>query len=125
MIGRKTTAVFFVIALGLSFVACSDFEKNAYKTMAATQAEFQILQSRTAEATAHGIVSEDQWNRFSVEAHVFINIHSAAVDAFEVWHMTKNKNDKARLEALLGQLQPLVDKLKDLAASFEGSKSLL
>ena len=98
---------------------CSEFERTAYRTLAVTKAEYETLQSSVAEAAAHGLISEEQWNRFSAGGHRFIAAHNAAVDAFELWSRVQSPPNQARVAALLEILPRLVRELNGLAESFE------
>ena len=100
---------------------CSDFERAAYRTLAVTQAEYETVQRRVAEAAAHGLITEDQWNRFAAEGHRFIDAHNSAVDAFELWSRAKNPASEARVQALLEILPRLVRELNTLVETFESA----
>ncbi|MBI4442600.1 MAG: cell wall hydrolase [Acidobacteria bacterium] len=108
-----------LLLLGAVLSGCSDFERAAYRTLAVTQAEYETVQQRAVEAFLHGLMTEDQWNRFEVEAHRFIEAHNAAVDAFDLWSRTKNKSNEARLQAMLEILPRLVREINTLVESFE------
>jgi methionyl-tRNA synthetase len=105
------------LAFCLLLAGCSEFERTAYRTLAVTKAEYETIQSRVAEAAAHGLISEEQWNRFSAEGHRFIAAHNAAVDAFELWSRVKSQPNEARVAALLEILPRLVRELNSLAES--------
>jgi spore germination cell wall hydrolase CwlJ-like protein len=107
----------------LLLAACSEFERTAYRTLAVTKAEYETIQSRVAEAAAHGLITEEQWNRFSAEGHRFIASHNAAVDAFELWSRLKSSPNQARVAALLEILPRLVRELNGLADSFQSEPS--
>ena len=108
-----------MLLLGAVLSGCSDFERAAYRTLAVSQAEYETVQQRAVEAFLHGLMSEEQWNRFEVEAHRFIEAHNAAVDAFDLWSQAKNKNNEARLQAMLEILPRLVREINTLVESFE------
>lgn len=103
----------------LLLAGCNEFERAAYRTLAMTKAEYETIQTRVAEAAAHGLLSEEQWNRFSAEGHRFLAAHNAAVDAFELWSRVKTPPNEARAEALLELLPRLVRELNSLAESFD------
>lgn len=107
------------LSLLLLLFGCSDFERAAYRTLAVTQVEYETVQQRMAEAAVHGLITEEQWNRFAVEGHRFIDAHNSAVDAFELWSRAKNPANQARVQAFLELLPRLVRELNDLAASFD------
>jgi hypothetical protein len=102
----------------LALAGCSDLERTAYRVLAVTGAEFEAEQQRVAEAAAHGFLTEEQWNRFQVEAHRFIDAHNAAVDAFQLWSRTKRAGDVARLEAMLEILPRLIREIESLVSGF-------
>ena len=108
-----------LIALMLLLTGCSEFERAAYRTLAVTQAEYETVQRHVAEAAAHGLITEEQWNRFAVAGHRFIDAHNSAVDAFELWSRARNQANEARVLALLEILPRLVRELNSLAESFE------
>ena len=108
-----------VLLLGAVLSGCSDFERTAYRTLAVTKAEYETVEQQAVEAAIHGLITEDQWRRFEVEAHRFIEAHNAAVDAFQLWSQAKNKNNAARLEAMLVILPRLVREINSLVESFE------
>ena len=107
------------LSLFLLLAGCSDFERAAYRTLAVTQAEYETLQRHVAEAAAHGLITEQQWNRFAAEGHRFIDAHNSAVDAFELWSRAKNPASEARVQAFLEILPRLVRELNTLAETFE------
>jgi hypothetical protein len=107
------------LSLLFLLAGCSDFERTAYQALAVSQAEYETVQRRVAEAAAHGLITEQQWNRFAVQGHRFIDAHNAAVDAFELWSRAKNPANEARVHALLEILPRLVRELNALAESFE------
>jgi len=106
------------LSLLFLLTGCSDFERAAYRTLAVSQAEYETVQRHVAEAAAHGLITEEQWNRFAAEGHRFIDAHNAAVDAFELWSRAKNPANEARVAALLEILPRLVRELNSLAESF-------
>ena len=106
-------------ALSLPLTACNDLERTAYRTLATTQAEYETLQQHMVEAALQGLLTEEQWDRFVVAGHHFIQAHNAAVDAFAFWSQTKNKNNAARLEAMLEMLPRLIREINSLVESFE------
>ena len=108
-----------MLLLGAVLSGCSDFERTAYRTLAVTKAEYETVEQQAVEAAIHGLITEDQWRRFEVEAHRFIEAHNAAVDAFQLWSQAKNKNNAARLEAMLEILPRLVREINTLVESFE------
>ena len=123
---RRFGSLFVTCQLSLLLLlltSCNEFERAAYRTLAVTQAEYELVQSHVAEAAAHGLISEEQWNRFAAEGHRFIEAHNAAVDAFELWSRVKNPANAARVEALLEILPRLVAELNRLAGSFEERES--
>ena len=108
-----------LVALSLALTACNDLERTAYRTLATTQAEYETLQQHMVEAALQGLLTEEQWDRFVVAGHHFIQAHNAAVDAFAFWSQTKNKNNVARLEAMLEMLPRLIREINSLVESFE------
>jgi hypothetical protein len=116
---RRGTFRWSALLLLLLLTGCSEFERTAYRTLAVTRAEYETVQSHMAEAAVHGLISEDQWNRFAVQGHRFIEAHNAAVDAFELWSRVKTPANEARVEALLEILPRLVGELNRLAESLE------
>ena len=108
-----------LVSLCLLLTACSDLERAAYRTLAVTQAEYETIQRHVAEAAVHGLITEEQWNRFQVEGHRFIEAHNAAVDAFQLWSRAKSQANTARLQAMLEILPRLVRDLNSLVQSFE------
>ena len=108
-----------LLSLCLLLTACSDLERTAYRTLAVTQAEYETIQRHVAEAAVHGLITEEQWNRFQVEGHRFIEAHNTAVDAFQLWSRTKSQSNTARLQAVLEILPRLVRDLNGLVESFE------
>ncbi len=109
----------FSLLLCLLLSGCNEFETAAYRTLAVTQAEYETVQRHVAEATAHGLITEEQWNQFAVQGHRFIAAHNAAVDAFELWSHAKNESNEARVQALLEILPRLIRELNRLVESFE------
>jgi len=111
----------FACHLSLLFLlsGCNEFERAAYRTLAVTQAEYETVQARVAEAAAHGLLTEQQWNRFAVQGHRFIDAHNATVDAFELWSRVQDPSSEARLRALLDILPRLIQELNRLAESFD------
>ena len=107
------------LLLCLLLSGCNEFESAAYRTLAVTQAEYETVQRHVAEAAAHGLITEEQWNQFAVQGHRFIAAHNAAVDAFELWSRAKNEANEARVEALLEILPRLIRELNRLVESFE------
>ena len=103
----------------LATVACTDAEQAAYRTLAVTQAEYELTQQKVAEAAVHGLITEDQWNRFQAEGHRFIAVHNSTVDAFQLWSQSKSKQDTARIQALLEILPRLIRDLNTLVATFQ------
>ena len=103
----------------LLLAGCNEFERAAYRTLAVTQAEYETVQRQVAEAAAHGLITERQWNRFAVQGHRFIDAHNSAVDAFELWSRAKNPANEARLQALLEILPRLIRELNNFVESFE------
>jgi len=108
-----------LLPLLLLLTGCNEFERTAYRTLAVSQAEYETVQRHVAEAAVHGLITEEQWNRFAVAGHRFIDAHNAAVDAFELWSRAKNPANEARVLALLEILPRLVRELNSLAGSFE------
>ena len=108
-----------MLLLGAVLSGCSDFERAAYRTLAVTKAEYETVQQHAVEAFLHGLMTEEQWDRFEVEAHRFIEAHNAAVDAFDLWSRAKNKSNEARLQAMLEILPRLVREINTLVESFE------
>ena len=108
-----------LFAFCLLLAGCNEFERTAYRTLAVTKAEYETMQSHVAEAAAHGLITEAEWNRFSVQGHRFIAAHNAAVDAFELWSRAKSQENEVRLVALLEILPRLIRELNSLAESLE------
>ncbi|MBI4463394.1 MAG: cell wall hydrolase [Acidobacteria bacterium] len=115
----RASGVGLVLLLGVVMSGCSDFERTAYRTLAVTQVEYETVQQYAAEAYLHGLITEEQWERFRVAGHRFIEAHNAAVDALQLWSQTKSKSDTARLEAMLEVLPRLVREINSLLESFE------
>ena len=107
-----------LLAFVLFAAACSDMEKNAYRVLAVTQAEYETLQDKAAESAARNLISEQQWERFQVLGHRFIAAHNSAVDAFALWSKSKQPADTARLQAMLDLLPGLIADINALVQSF-------
>ncbi|MBI2815467.1 MAG: cell wall hydrolase [Acidobacteria bacterium] len=119
-----SSPVLALLGLVILTTACSDFERNAYRVLAVTQAEYEITQQRVAEAAVHGLITDEQWTRFEVEGHRFIAAHNAAVDAFALWSQAKSQSNSARLQATLDVLPRLIREINALVASFTQQPAL-
>ena len=120
LVTRHSSLLLLLLLSGLLLAACNDFERAAYRTLAVTQAEYETIQRHVAEAAVHGLITEEQWDRFRIEGHRFMDAHNAAVDAFALWSRAKSQANAARLEAMLEILPRLVRELNDLVRSLEG-----
>ena len=115
----KLRIVIAAMGLSLLLASCNDLERAAYQTLAVTKAEYQTIQRHVAEATVHGLITEQQWNRFQAAGHRFIDAHNTAADAFALWSRTKSDGDAARLEAMLEILPRLILEINSLVESLE------
>ncbi len=114
--------ILFLCVLGVlcgALLGCTDFEHAAYKTLAVSQAEYELLQQRMAEAAVHELITEDQWNRFAAAGHTFIAAHNAAVEAFNVYGLGKTKQQLAQAQAAIEELPKLIREINDMVKTFQ------
>ena len=56
----------FTLLLCLLLSGCNELETTSYRKLAVTQAEHETVQRHVAEAIAHELITEEQWNQFAV-----------------------------------------------------------
>ncbi len=120
-------ALFVLLALTLSLPACTDFERNAYRTLKVAKVEYELLQENAARAYLDGRLSQQQWDRFSIAGNRFIAAHTLAADLMRTYQQARragaSADERSRLEArinaVLAQLPALLTHLRSLLLSFD------
>ncbi len=116
-----------LFASTLVLPACSDFERNAYRTLKVAKVEYELLQENAARAYLDGRLSQQQWDRFSVAGNRFIAAHTLAADLMKTYQQARqagaSPDERSRLEArinaVLAQLPALLVDLRSLLLSFD------
>jgi hypothetical protein len=116
-----------LLAPSLLLLGCSDFERNAYRTLKVAKVEYELLQENAARAYLDGRLSQQQWDRFSVAGNRFIAAHTLAADLMKTYQQARqagaSPDERSRLEArinaVLAQLPALLVDLRSLLLSFD------
>jgi hypothetical protein len=81
-----------------------------------------LLQDHAARAYLDGRLTEAEWNRFAVAGHRFIAAHTLAADLMKTWQQAgRPVGERARVQAALAELPPLLDDLRALLQSFHAA----
>ena len=124
---RRAICVFLLLSSSLVLPACTDFERNAYRTLKVAKVEYELLQENAARAFLDGRLSQPQWDRFAVAGNRFITAHTLAADLMKTYqqaHQAGASADdrrllEARINAVLAQLPVLLADLRSLLVSFD------
>ena len=122
-------ALALLLAFTLALPACSDFERNAYRTLKVAKVEYELLQENAARAFLDGRLSQQQWDRFAVAGHRFIAAHTLAADLMKTYQQARQSGAspdersllEARVNAVLAQLPALLVDLRSLLVSFDNA----
>ncbi len=124
---RSTLAFFLLLASCLQLLACTDFERNAYRTLKVAKVEYELLQENAARGFLDGRLSQQQWDRFAVAGNRFIAAHTLAADLMKTYQRARQSGAsaeersrlEARINAVLAQLPILLADLRSLLVSFD------
>ncbi len=116
-----------LLASILILAACTDFERNAYRTLKVAKVEYELLQENAARAYLDGRLSQQQWDRFAVAGNRFIAAHTLAADLMKTYQQARQSGAspdersllQARVNAVLAQLPALLADLRSLLVSFD------
>ena len=120
-------SLFLLLASCLQLLACTDFERNAYRTLKVAKVEYELLQENAARAYLDGRLSQPQWERFAIAGHRFIAAHTLAADLMKTYQQAQRAGAspdeqhrlEARINAALAQLPLLLADLRSLLVSFD------
>lgn len=128
---RRAICVFLLLASSLLLPACTDFERNAYRTLKVAKVEYELLQENAARAFLDAHLSQQQWDRFAVAGNRFIAAHTLAADLMKTYQQARQSGAsaderqrlEARINAVLAQLPALLADLRSLLVSFDSQPS--
>ena len=123
----RIPAIVLLLASSFLLPACSDFERNAYRTLKVAKVEYELLQENAARAFLDGRLSQEQWDRFAAAGNRFIAAHTLAADLMKTYQQTRRGSAsadeqqrlEARINAALAQFPALLADLRALLVSFD------
>ncbi|MBI4479423.1 MAG: cell wall hydrolase [Acidobacteria bacterium] len=108
-----------IVLLSVSLTSCTELEQKAYQSLVRSEVEYEAVRGRVVEAVVHGLLDDQQMDRYIAASHSFLAAHDAAVEALAAFTDTGSDNDRARLRAALDLLPGLIRELHDLMAEFD------
>ena len=117
--GAQRGWLLMMVLLSVSLTSCSELEQKAYQGLVRSEVEYEAVRGRVVEAVVHGLLDDQQMDRYIAASHSFLAAHDAAVEALAAFTGTRSDNDRARLREALDLLPGLIRELHDLMAEFD------
>lgn len=118
MLNRKHILKAFIICMVLSVLACANFTRNTYRTLAAAGESYDIAMSTAGSLYLKGLINEEQKNKVIDIATKYKLAYNVAVDALAMYEKTSDPNDKEKLAAAMSQMAPLLEDLIKIVNEF-------
>ena len=102
--GLKILAFLLAAGLVLSTVACANFERNTYRTLAAAATTYETGMAAFADLDKRGLVGGPEKKKVMEIAVIYWSAYHQAVIAFEVWKKTDSAEAENQIYAALAAL---------------------
>lgn len=113
--------LFFLVLFAVALVACTDFERQTFQTLATLQQTYNSVEQVYTSGRKAGTISAQDYATYKRIADDYVPLHNTAVNYLFAYHSAVSAGDtqkqaaiKASLQALVPELVQAVEKLKAL-----------
>ena len=113
----KLTGVLF---LALIVLACATFDRNAYRTLAASKTTYETAMGTLGDLYIKGKITEAQKTDIIKVAGYYYMAYLSAQRAYDVYHNNKSVANQEQLQKLLNDIAVKLGEVTALLAKYQG-----